>query len=272
MKVSKIKFEKLGLSYPFYLQKLFKVKIQKNKNKSYNSDSKELNLFNNISEIKKVNDIPNNNKEMKSEKNINFFKNQNTYNKFLFCKKLSIKNNSAINLLKNNNNVFGNYHQKPRITIDNFNINKNVSRNKKNENNINNSNDVFENYNIKNIDFPDIIKHKKEYKTQSYKFKNKNKFLKKNNDRFKKYDLILNNLRLKFHGNILFNKKLKDIISKDKILFKKRNSSFIINIEKEFDSNSKEFDDKFSSLTIRQKCKFTNELIRNTLSERKNEF
>ena len=269
MKVSKIKFEKFGLSHPFYFQKLFKLKIQNNKNKSYNSESKELNLFNNISEIKKANDNPNNNKEMKSEKNKYFFKNQNTYNKIFFCKKLPIKNNSTINLFKKNNNAFGNYRQKPRITIENFIFNKNISRNKKNENNIINSNDVFENYNIKNIDFPDIIKHKKEYKTHYYKFKNKNDFLKKNNDRFKKYDLIMNNLRLKFHGNILFNKKLKDVISKDKILFKKRNSSFIINIEKEFDSNSKELDDKFNSLTIRQKCNFTNELIRNTLSERK---
>jgi hypothetical protein len=272
MKVSKIKFEKFGLSHPFYFQKLFKLKIHKNKNKSYNSESKELNLFNNISEIKKVNDNPNNNKEIKSEKNKYLFKNKNKNNKNIFCKKLSIKNNSTINFFKKNYNIFGDYHQNQRITIDNFNINKNISKIKKNENNIINSNDVFENYNIKNIDFPDIIKHKKEYKTHYYKFKNKNEFLKKNNDKFKKYDLIMNNLRLKFHGNILFNRKLKDIISKDKNLFRKRNSSFIINIEKEFDSYSKEADDKFSSFTLKQKCNFTNELIKNSLSERKNEL
>ena len=81
----------------------------------------------------------------------------------------------------------------------------------------------------------------------------------------------MNNLRLKFHGNILFNKKLKDIISKDKNLFRKRNSSFI-NIEKEFDSYSKELDDKFSSFTNKQKCNFTNELIKNSLSERKHKI
>ena len=270
MKVNKIKYEKFVLSHPFYFQKLFKLKIQKNKNKNYNSESKELNLINNISEIRKVNDNEKNNKEIKSEKKKYLLKNRN--NKSFFCKKLSIKNNSTINLFKKNYTVFDDCYQNPKKTIENFNINKNISRNKINENKIINSNDVFENCNIKNIDFPDIIKHKKEYKTHSYKFKNKNEFLKKNNDRFKKYDLIMNSLRLKFHGNILFNRKLKDIMSKDKNLFRKRNSSFIINIEKEFDSYSKEADDKFSSFTLKQKCNFTNELIKNSLSERKNEL
>ena len=270
MKVNKIKYEKFVLSHPFYFQKLFKLKIQKNKNKNYNSESKELNLINNISEIKKVNDNEKNNKEIKSEKNKYLLKNKN--NKNFYYKKLSIKNNSTFNLFKKNYNVFDDCYQNPKKTIENFNINKNISRNKINENNIINSNDVFENCNIKNIDFPDIIKHKNEYKTHSYKFKDKNEFLKKNNDRFKKYDLIMNSLRLKFHGNILFNRKLKDIMSKDKNLFRKRNSSFIINIEKEFDSYSKEADDKFSSFTLKQKCNFTNELIKNSLSERKNEL
>ena len=272
MKINKIKYEKIGLSYSFYFQKLFKLKIKKNKNRSHNSESKELNLFNNISEIKKVKDNQNNNKEMKSEKKKYLFTKKNTFNKNFICKKLSIKNNSTINLFKKNYNVFGNCHQKLRKTIVNFNINKNISRNKKNENNKINSKDVFENYNIKSIDFPDIIKHKNEYKTHSYNFKNKNKLSNKNKDKFKKYDLIMNNLRLKFHGNILFSRKLNDIISKEKKLFSNRNSSFISNIEKEFDSYSKESDDKFKSFNIKKKCNFTNELIKNSLSERKNEL
>ena len=82
----------------------------------------------------------------------------------------------------------------------------------------------------------------------------------------------MNNLRLKFHGNILFSRKLNDIISKEKNLFSNRNSSFISNIEKEFDSYSKESDDKFKSFNIKKKCNFTNELIKNSLSERKNEL
>ena len=270
MKINRIKFKNISLSYPF--SKLFKLRIQKKQNKKYNSESKELNLFNNnISIIKKVNDKSNNKKEIKSERKNYLLKDRTINNKKFFCKKLSIKNNSTINIFKKNYNIFGDCHLNQRITIENFNINKNNSRNKKSENNKINSNDVFENYNIKNIDFPDIIKHKKEYKSHFYKFKNKNEFLKTNNDRFKKYDLIMNNLRLKFHGNILFNKKLKDIISKDKNLFRKQNSSFI-NIEKEFDSYSKEVDDKFSSFTIKQKCNFTNELIKNSLSERKHEL
>lgn len=278
MKKSKIKYEKISLSHPFYFPKLFKSKLQKNKNKSYNSESKDLNLINlikdnNISEIKKVNDNIYNNKELKSEKNKSLVTSKNGFNKKFLYKKLTIKKNSTINIFKKNYNIFGVRLQKPRITIDNFNINKNISRNQKNENRIN-SNDVFENYNVKNIDFPFIINHKKEFKTHSYqnknKSKNKNRILIKNYDRFKKYDLIMNNLRLKFHGNILFNRKLKDIISKDKILITKRNSSFIKNIEKEFYSYSKDPNDNFNSFNIKQKCNFTNELIKNSLSERKN--
>ena len=131
MKINKIKYEKIGLSYSFYFQKLFKLKIKKNKNRSHNSESKELNLFNNISEIKKVKDNQNNNKEMKLEKKKYLFTKKNTFNKNFICKKLSIKNNSTINLFKKNYNVFGDSHQKLRKTIVNFNINKNISRNKK---------------------------------------------------------------------------------------------------------------------------------------------
>ena len=117
----------------------------------------------------------------------------------------------------------------------------------------------------KNINFPNIYNHNSERKIPAYLNISNNQKSKKNFN-IKRYYCILNNLRIKLHGNIFITRKSKELKPinhhKNKIGMKDVNSkeNYSLSMDKNYKlSNINKYD---------QICNFSNQIIRESLSEK----
>ena len=303
MEVNKYQYEiKDYSSSRNYFPKIFKSYFgRKKKNGDYNSDNNKQKIFNNISKIQKIKDKHKFNKKLIYLNNKLLNDNKNTIIKDcyiernLFYKKIPIKSyNSTNNIFTRNPIILDDGIPKNKIyinEIENNNyspINKYLSRNKNNLNLKNYLSDIIENNNIYKINNNNLkIKRKLKkidnisFFNKNNKLNNKNKLFQKHYDKYKKYNFIMNNLRLKFHGNILFSRKLTDLIVKENDLYLKRETEFIKKIEKDVFKKLKEKESNQKSLSFNgsqkykyknlinneSECKFSNEMIKNCLSK-----
>ena len=138
-------------------------------------------------------------------------------------------------------------------------------RNKK----YNNLKNNLKNYQtVKNINFPNIIhREHKERKIKDY-LDIPNNLSTKVEIGNKRYNSILNNLRIKFHGNIFITRKTRDSdlnnYLKNKIRIKNLKNTYKVNSSISFD---KSFNNSNKS-KYEQICNFSNQMIKDSLSER----
>ena len=118
----------------------------------------------------------------------------------------------------------------------------------------------------KNVHFPKIYNHNSETKFQDNLDISNNQNSRRNIN-MKRYYCVLNNLRIKLHGNIFITRK-----SKEKDSIKYYNNKMIINRLKNFKFiSNKSMDKNYKNTNIskyEQMCNFSNQMIRDSLSEK----
>jgi hypothetical protein len=119
----------------------------------------------------------------------------------------------------------------------------------------------------KNVHFPKIYNHNSETKVQDY-LDVSNIQKSKRNINIKKYYCVLNNLRIKLHGNIFITRKSKEKESikyyKDKMKINKLKNNLKVNSNISMDKSY-----KYTNISkYEQMCNFSNQMIRDSLSEK----
>ena len=125
----------------------------------------------------------------------------------------------------------------------------------------------------KNINFPNIYSYRekdkeKERKIQDYLDLSNKKQTAKRNINMKRYYCILNNLRIKFHGNILLTRKTKE----SEVMYDSKNKMVLKNLRRNLKGNTSiSMDRSHKYRNISQYdliCNFSNQIIRESLSEK----
>lgn len=247
MNIYKSKYDKKNFINSFFFNSKIINPYNTKKYERFNSENKNEKRFTMNSFIKKYysrqkyKDL---NTFQKSEEKILFNDNKLTNKNRIF----TFKNNTRICNSRNNIDINDEkYKTKNGFFLGNNYLYKGIFNNHLHNNFIHNSNNkkMYLNFSF--------IAQNKDNKINIHKNNNSNNI--NSNDKYKKYNSFLIKLRKKFHGNILFTTEKK---------FKKET----FNTQKILDLINNNKNRSFSEKNIKEaKCKFTNEILKNFLSD-----
>ena len=211
-------------------------------------------------------------------------------NRVFLSKKISLNSNNSMsnNLSKNNVKIrkdinIKNDNEKMSFLLNNSTKNNSRKRNISMDNICsNNLSNNLSNNSLKRMNYlSSLFPSTKNKGNNNSSHSNKNNVFVKDNYLYKKYDYIIHNLRMKFHGNLLLAKKLEHFANLRKKLLlpkeKRAKAKDILNFNYDTSNNKNlniinynvkniKYDNDGKIVDI--KCNFSNELIKNSLSQR----